>query len=273
MAEIQRLSNRRIVITGAASGIGLATARLFAPEGAALTLLDRNGPALRALTRDIQAQAFEADICDEGSVERAVTQGAAAMGGIDGVVKAAGVMLRGSVLEIDLAQWRRVLEINLTGTYIVVRCCLPWLKQVPHASIVKATLNKSLACRASLPWAVCGVANPRHSCGYGCGLRLASHPTPGRAPPRGLIQRCLNLGSGQSLLPNTPNRTAYSASKGGVLNLNRALAAELAPSIRANTVYPGLVNTPMAEGVQGNVGNYALRGLPSPRRSRVPSST
>jgi len=209
MSEIQRLRNRRIVITGAASGIGLATARLFAAEGAALTLLDRNGPALRALAHDIQAQTFEADICDEGSVERAVTQGAAAMGGIDGVVNAAGVMLRGSVLEIDLAQWRRVLEINLTGTYIVVRCCLPWLKQAPHASIV-------------------------------------------------------NLGSGQSLLPNTPNRTAYSASKGGVLNLTRALAAELAPSIRANTVCPGLVDTPMAEGVQGNVGNYALRRLAQP---------
>lgn len=209
MSEIQRLRNRRIVITGAASGIGLATARLFAAEGAALTLLDRNGPALQALARDIQAQAFEADICDEGSVERAVTQGAAAMGGIDGVVNAAGVMLRGSVLEIDLAQWRRVLEINLTGTYIVVRCCLPWLQQASHASIV-------------------------------------------------------NLGSGQSLLPNTPNRTAYSASKGGVLNLTRALAAELAPSIRANTVCPGLVDTPMAEGVQGNVGNYALRRLAQP---------
>lgn len=209
MSDIQRLRGRRIVITGAASGIGQATARLFAAEGAALTLLDRNGPALQALAHDIEAQAFEADICDEGSVKRAVTQGAAAMGGIDGVVNAAGVMLRGSVLEIDVAQWRRVLEVNLTGTYIVVRCCLPWLKKAPHASIV-------------------------------------------------------NLGSGQSLLPNTPNRTAYSASKGGVLNLTRALAAELAPSIRANTVCPGLVDTPMAEGVQGNVGNYALRRLAQP---------
>ena len=51
------------------------------------------------------------------------------MGGIDGVVNAAGVMLRGSVLDVGVAEWRHVLEINLTGTYIVVRCCLPWLKQ------------------------------------------------------------------------------------------------------------------------------------------------
>jgi NAD(P)-dependent dehydrogenase (short-subunit alcohol dehydrogenase family) len=209
MGDIQRLRNRRIVITGAASGIGMATARLFAAEGAALTLLDRNAQGLRALAREMQAHVFEADVCDEGSIAHAVAQGAAAMGGIDGVVNAAGVMLRGSVLEVDVAQWRRVLEINLTGTYIVVRCCLPWLKQATQASIV-------------------------------------------------------NLGSGQSLLPNTPDRSAYSASKGGVLNLTRALAAELAPSIRANTVCPGLVDTPMAEGVQGNVGNYALRRLAQP---------
>lgn len=209
MGDIQRLRNRRIVITGAASGIGMATARLFAAEGAALTLLDRNAQGLHAVAREIQAHVFEADVCDEDSIARAVAQGAAAMGGIDGVVNAAGVMLRGSVLEVDVAQWRRVLEINLTGTYIVVRCCLPWLKQAAQASIV-------------------------------------------------------NLGSGQSLLPNTPDLSAYSASKGGVLNLTRALAAELAPSVRANTVCPGLVDTPMAEGVQGNVGNYALRRLAQP---------
>lgn len=209
MGDIQRLRNRRIVITGAASGIGMATARLFAAEGAALTLLDRNAQGLHALAREMQAHVFEADVCDEAAIAGAVAQGAAAMGGIDGVVNAAGVMLRGSVLEVDVAQWRRVLEINLTGTYIVVRCCLPWLKEAAQASIV-------------------------------------------------------NLGSGQSLLPNTPDRSAYSASKGGVLNLTRALAAELAPSIRANTVCPGLVDTPMAEGVQGNVGNYALRRLAQP---------
>ena len=57
----------------------------------------------------------------------------------------------------------------------------------------KATLNKSLAHRAPLLWAVCRVANPRDSYGYRCGLRLASHPKSGCAPLRGLIQRCLNL--------------------------------------------------------------------------------
>lgn len=204
-----RLHQRRILITGAASGIGRATALLFAQHGAALTLLDRNAEALEAIAQQTGALACEADVTDEASVASAVARGAAHMGGIDGVVNAAGVMLRGSVLEVDVAQWRRVLEINMTGGYIVVRCCLPWLQQAATATIV-------------------------------------------------------NLGSGQALLPNAPDRTAYSASKGGVLNLTRALAAELAPAMRANTVCPGLVDTPMADGVRANVGNYALQRLAQP---------
>lgn len=207
--HVPRLHQRRILITGAASGIGRATALLFAQHGAALTLLDRNAEALDAVAQQTGALACEADVTDEASVASAVARGAAHMGGIDGVVNAAGVMLRGSVLEVDVAQWRRVLEINMTGGYIVVRCCLPWLQQAATATIV-------------------------------------------------------NLGSGQALLPNAPDRTAYSASKGGVLNLTRALAAELAPAIRANTVCPGLVDTPMADGVRANVGNYALQRLAQP---------
>lgn len=204
-----RLRGRRIVITGAASGIGRATAHLFSAEGAILALLDCNAKGLEGVASETDAHVFVTDITDEASVLAAIASAANAMNGIDGVVNAAGVMLRGSVLEVGLEEWRRVLEINLTGTYIVVRACLPWLQQAEGSTIV-------------------------------------------------------NLGSGQSLLPNSPNRTAYSASKGGVLNLTRALAAELAPTVRANTVCPGLVNTPMAEGVQGNVGNYALRRLAEP---------
>ena len=209
MSDRGRLAQRRILITGAASGIGKRTAQLFADEGAALTLLDRDAVGLAAVAQATGGHAFAADITDEAAVAHAVAAGAAAMAGIDGIVNAAGIMWRGSVLEVGVAEWRRVIDINLTGMYIVVRACLPWLGQAQGATIV-------------------------------------------------------NLGSGQSLLPNSPNRTAYSASKGGVLNLSRALAAELAPAIRVNCVCPGLVDTPMAEGVRANVGNYALGRLAQP---------
>jgi NAD(P)-dependent dehydrogenase (short-subunit alcohol dehydrogenase family) len=209
LATVQRLRGRRIVITGAASGIGRRTALLFAQEGAALTLLDCDAEGLSAIAAMTRGRAFKVDVADEASVAHAVEEGAATMGGIDGVVNAAGIMMRGSVLEVGVEAWRHVLEVNLTGTYIVVRCCLPWLTKATAATIV-------------------------------------------------------NLGSGQALLPNAPFRTAYAASKGGVLNLTRALAAELAPAIRVNSVCPGLVDTPMAAGVQGNVGNYALGRLAQP---------
>ena len=58
--------------------------------------------------------------------------------------------------------------------------------------------------------------------------------------------------------------TAYAASKGGVVNLTRALAAELAPSIRVNSVCPGMVDTPMTAGLQREAGRYALKRIAEP---------
>src|SRR5215467_6090611 len=112
-----RLRGRRILVTGAASGIGRRTAELFAAEGAALTLLDNDAAGLAEAAGAMRGVAVAADVTQEAAVARAVEQGAAAMGGIDGVVNAAGIVLRGSVGDTAVASWRRVLEVNLTGTY------------------------------------------------------------------------------------------------------------------------------------------------------------
>ena len=77
-----RLQSRRILITGAVSGIGRRTAELFAAEGAALTLLDRNPEGLAEVARETRGLPVEADVTQEASVAHAVEQGAAAMGGI-----------------------------------------------------------------------------------------------------------------------------------------------------------------------------------------------
>ena len=204
-----RLEGRRILITGAAAGIGRGTAKLFAAEGALLTLLDCDRKRLAEVARETGGVAADADVTQEVSVARAVEQDATAMRGIDGVVNAAGIVIHGSVLDVGVADWKLVLDVNLTGTYIVVRCCLPWLAKAPFATIV-------------------------------------------------------NIASGQGLLPNTPNMTAYAASKGGVVNLTRALAAELAPSIRVNSVCPGMVDTPMTAGLEREVDRYALKRIAEP---------
>lgn len=204
-----RLAGRRILVTGAASGIGLRTARLFAAEGARLILLDHAADRLAPVAAELGAHPLAVDITDEPALAARVAEGAASIGGIDGVVNAAGIMMRGMVGDVDAAGWRRILDVNLTGTYIVVRACLPWLTQAAGGTIV-------------------------------------------------------NIGSAQGLLPNAPGFTAYAASKGGVVNLSRALAAELAPAIRVNCICPGMVDTPMADGYRANVGNYALRRLADP---------
>src|ERR1700747_3472166 len=125
--DSSRLQGRRILITGAASGIGRRTAELFAAEGAALTLLDCDRKRLAEAARETGGVAAEADVTQEVSVTRAVEQGAAAMGGIDGVVNAAGIVIHGSVLDVGVADWRLVVGVNLNGKAIVVGGCPRWL--------------------------------------------------------------------------------------------------------------------------------------------------
>ncbi|MGY0488219.1 SDR family NAD(P)-dependent oxidoreductase [Streptomyces sp. WG-D5] len=131
-----RLYGRRIVVTGGAAGIGRATARLLTQEGADVALLDRDPAGLKATAEELGSPAFETDITDEDRVTDAVSRAAQALGGIDGVVNAAGIMFRGRAADVPAADWRHVLEVNLTGTYIVTRSCLPWLTREPVGTVV-----------------------------------------------------------------------------------------------------------------------------------------
>ncbi|MFE0332484.1 SDR family NAD(P)-dependent oxidoreductase [Streptomyces sp. NPDC058960] len=204
-----RLERRRIVVTGAAAGIGRAVAHLFAREGAALALFDRDADGLAVTAAKTGSTALALDITDEEGVASAAQEAASALGGIDGLVNCAGIMYRGMMADVPVDQWRRVLDINLTGTYTVSRACLPWLQHETGSTIV-------------------------------------------------------NMASGQGLLPNSPGYTAYAASKGGIITLTRALAAELAPRVRVNSVCPGMVDTAMADGYRDNAVHYALKRLATP---------
>jgi NAD(P)-dependent dehydrogenase (short-subunit alcohol dehydrogenase family) len=183
-----RLSGRRVLVTGAASGIGLAIARLFRAAGAAVASLDRDAPPSFDVPQ-AGALSLRADVTDGASVEAAVAQAARSFGGLDGLVNAAGIANTALASEVTLADWRRVVDVNLTGTFIVCRACEPLLRASPVATIV-------------------------------------------------------NLSSGQGLLPS-PGRSAYAASKAGVIALTRSLAMEWAPAIRVNTLCPGATDTPM----------------------------
>ena len=106
-----RLRGRRIVITGAASGIGRATAQLFACEGASLALFDRDERGLAQSAQETGGHSFCVDITSEDELTKFAERAAAALGGIDGIVNAAGVMPYGPLLETPVDVWRRTLEV------------------------------------------------------------------------------------------------------------------------------------------------------------------
>lgn len=139
-----RLSGRRILITGAGSGIGRAVAQLFAAHGARLALCDLNIEAVAGLARQAGGVALRVDVSDEAAVQQAVDEAAAALGGIDGVVNAAGVIALGSLAQTDLASWQRQIAINLTGPFLICRAALPWLRRRPGATIVNIASAQAL---------------------------------------------------------------------------------------------------------------------------------
>jgi NAD(P)-dependent dehydrogenase (short-subunit alcohol dehydrogenase family) len=124
-----RLAGRRILITGAASGIGRETAALFAKEGAQIALVDNNATQLEEAAHALGATSFRADVSDEASVNAAATGAAKAMGGIDGLVNAAGIFALTPLDDSEMAQWTRVLDINVLGSVRVSRAALPWLRK------------------------------------------------------------------------------------------------------------------------------------------------
>jgi NAD(P)-dependent dehydrogenase (short-subunit alcohol dehydrogenase family) len=171
------------LVTGGASGIGLATARALAAQAARVTVLDlaAQGPADLAYVR--------ADVSDDAAVQEAVAAAVAYLGGLDVLVNNAGIGAQRGVEDNSDDEWRRVLDVNVLGTVQVTRAALPALRQSRHAAIVNLC---SIAATAGLP-----------------------------------------------------QRALYSASKGALLSLTMAMAADLLPhGIRVNAVNPGTADTP-----------------------------
>ena len=117
------LKDKRTLITGGAGGIGLETARRFLEEGARVALLDRDGEALARAGAGLAGLSglIEADVTRPEEVARAFEELEALLGGLDVLINNAGISLRHSFLEIEAGDWRRVLDVNLNGVFLVAQ--------------------------------------------------------------------------------------------------------------------------------------------------------
>lgn len=139
-----RFKGRRIYVTGAASGIGLATARILAEGGAALALVDVNEEGLKSAAAETGGQPIAVDLRDGAAIDRSVQTAAEALGGLDGVINCAGVAHGAGLAMLEPEEWERVLAINLTAPYRVCRAALPWLREGDGASIVNVASGVAL---------------------------------------------------------------------------------------------------------------------------------
>lgn len=145
-----RLPGRRILVTGAASGIGRATAALFRAEGAAVALVDREEEKLHEAASEIAQGSGAAvtsvavDLSDDAGVAPAVDRAAAALGGLDGLVGCAGIDLLRPFEEMAPSDWHRVLGVNLTGAFNVTHAALPYLRAAGPATIVHVASGAAL---------------------------------------------------------------------------------------------------------------------------------
>ncbi|MFI1213471.1 SDR family NAD(P)-dependent oxidoreductase [Streptomyces sp. NPDC020802] len=178
------LSGLRALVTGGAAGIGLATARMLAVQGARVAVLDLEPSALQP-----PLLGFKADVRDDTSVRTAVQAAAAELGGLDILVNNAGIGAAGTVEDNPDEQWHRVLDVNVLGIVRTTRAALPYLRRSASAAVV-------------------------NTCSIGATAGL-------------------------------PQRALYCASKGAVLSLTLAMAADhVREGIRVNCVNPGTADTP-----------------------------
>jgi NAD(P)-dependent dehydrogenase (short-subunit alcohol dehydrogenase family) len=194
---MRRFENKVVLITGAASGIGRAAAERLADEGASLFLVDLAKEALeetakRCAAAGARVESAPCDVAREEQVNDAVARCVDRFGRLDVLVNVAGILLLAHTHETTLAQWQRILDVNLTGTF--------------------------LFCKAALPHLLASGGNIVNT-------------------------------SSTSALAGMPYGAAYGASKGGVLALTRALAAEYGGrGVRVNALCPGSIKTAMGSG-------------------------
>jgi meso-butanediol dehydrogenase / (S,S)-butanediol dehydrogenase / diacetyl reductase len=127
---MERFAGKVVLVTGAASGIGAATARRFSEEGAAVVMVDRQEATLRATAASFPAErtmTVAADVADLMAVERFVQEAVDRFRRLDVLVNNAGVVAKGSVTEASVEDWRRVMAVDVDAVFYCSRAAVPHL--------------------------------------------------------------------------------------------------------------------------------------------------
>jgi 2-deoxy-D-gluconate 3-dehydrogenase len=205
------LTGRVAVVTGGNGGIGLGMARGLASAGAAIVVAGRNhGKSEKAVEEiralGVEAVAIEVDVADEASVNALIRASAERWGRLDVLVNNAGMNIRKQPQDMSLAEWRQVLDTNLTSAFLTSRAAYPIMKAQGGGKII-------------------------------------------------------NIGSMMSIF-GTGFASAYAASKGGIVQLSKALASAWARDrIQVNAVLPGWIDTELTVNARREVGGLHERVL------------
>ena len=138
-----KLKDKVAIVTGAASGIGAASARLFAAEGARLALVDQTEAGLAQIAAGLDAITLVADVSSDAQARAGVQQVMDKWGRIDVLLTAAGASTGGTVDTIDEAAWDRTFAINVKGTYLWIHYAIPHMIAARSGAIV--TIGSQLA--------------------------------------------------------------------------------------------------------------------------------
>jgi NAD(P)-dependent dehydrogenase (short-subunit alcohol dehydrogenase family) len=132
------LTGRTIVVTGASRGIGAATARLLAAEGAKLVLVSRDAAALEGLAHGLatDTQVIAGDMNDSGTAARVVQETESRFGRIDGLVNCAGATSGGDPLSLSESAWRGSFELKFFSTLRLISAVLPVMRRQKHGVVV-----------------------------------------------------------------------------------------------------------------------------------------
>jgi NAD(P)-dependent dehydrogenase (short-subunit alcohol dehydrogenase family) len=185
------LDGRSAVITGGGSGIGAATCRRMAEEGASVAVFDIDGDAAEKVAGEVDGHAYPVDVTDYDALERAVKDAHSRLGGLTTLYNNAGGSNMSHIHEWDLDEWDRIVRLNLTGVFYGMRAAVPLMLEGGGGSIVST---------ASIS---------------------GTRPAAGEAP--------------------------YSAAKAAVVALTANAALEYAPTIRVNSVSPGMIHTGLTD--------------------------